>query len=86
MSNYVSYNKKLEIDKGILDKKFDILESAYETQPIFKMGYTYYTKQVREKLNNNDLSKRSIFLITNNFEENIPDYDEDLNKLIPKSL
>lgn len=86
MSNYVSYDKKLEIDKGILDKKFDILESAYETQPIFKMGYTYYTKQVREKLNNNDLSKRSIFLITNNFEENIPDYDEDLNKLIPKSL
>lgn len=86
MSKYASYDKKLEINKGILDKKFDVLESAYETQPIFRIGYTYYTKQVREKLNNNDLSKRSIFLITNNFEENIPDYDQDLNKIIPKAL
>ena len=86
MSDYNLYVKELELKNNILDLKFDYTESAYENQPILKLGYTYYAKQVREKLNDNDLKKRKIFLITNNFEEEIPDYDKDLNSIVPKSL
>lgn len=86
MSNYESYSQKLDLEKGILEKNFNVLDSNYESQPLFKMGYTYYVKQVREKLEKDDLKNRKIFLITNTFEMETPDHEEELNKIVPKYL
>ena len=86
MANYESYFQKLDLDKGILENSFNVAESIYETQPTFKLGYTYYVLQVRQKLEKDDLKKRNIFLITNTFEMETPDHEEELSKIVPKSL
>jgi len=79
MSKYIPYIKKLTFSNNIIDNDFDIIGSGYENQPLFNLGYHYYTKQVREKMNDDELQKRKFFLIVNSFESDIPDYNDNLN-------
>ena len=86
MSNYIPYIVKIDFTNNILDVKFDIIKSNYENQPKFKLGYHYYTKQVREKMHLDEFKKRNYFLITNKFENNIPDYSNSLDNIISKKF
>ena len=61
MSNYIPYIKKINFTNNILDVKFDLIKSNYENQPKFKLGYHYYTKQVREKMHLDEFKKRNFF-------------------------
>ena len=56
MSKYIPYIKKLTFSNNIIDNDFDIIGSGYENQPLFNLGYHYYTKQVREKMNDDELA------------------------------
>jgi len=82
MSKYIPYIKKLTFSNNIIDNNFDVIESGYENQPLFSLGYHYWTEQVREKMNDGELQKRKFFLIVNQFESNIPDHNEDLDSII----
>ena len=86
MSNYIPYIIKIDFTNNILDVKFDVIKSNYENQPKFKLGYHYYTKQVREKMHIDEFKKRNYFLITNKFENNIPDYENSLDNIISKKF
>ena len=86
MSNYIPFIRKINFTNNIFDVNFDIIKSNYENQPKFKLGYHYYTKQVREKMHLDEFKKRDYFLITNNFESIIPDYNESLDYIISKKL
>ena len=86
MSNYFPYIKKINFTNDILDVKFDVIKSYYENQPKFKLGYHYYTKQVREKMHLDEFKKRDFFLITSKFESIIPDYKEGLDNIISRKF
>jgi hypothetical protein len=86
MSNYIPYIKKINFTNNILDVKFDLIKSNYENQPKFKLGYHYYTKQVREKMHLDEFKKRDFFLITSKFESIIPDYKEGLDNIISRKF
>ena len=86
MSNYIPYIIKIDFTNNILDVKFDVIKSNYENQPKFKLGYHYYTKQVREKMHLDEFKIRNYFLITNKFENNIPDYENSLDNIISKKF
>ena len=61
MSKYIPYIKKLTFSNNIIDNNFDVIDSGYENQPLFSLGYHYYTNQVREKMNDDELQKRKFF-------------------------
>ena len=84
MSKYTPYIQKLDFTNNILDQTFDLIESKVENQPKFNLGYHYYTKQVREKMQNEEFKRRDYYLVVNEFENNIPNYKEDLDNIIPK--
>ena len=86
MSKYTPYIQKLDFTNNILDQTFDLIESKIENQPKFNLGYHYYTKQVREKMQNEEFKRRDYYLVVNEFENNIPNYKEDLDNIIPKKL
>ena len=71
MSKHIPFIKKLTFNNKIIDNDFDVIESGYENQPIFSLGYHYYTAQVREKMENNDLRNRKFYLIVNEFENDV---------------
>lgn len=75
---------KLEFNKNIIDTEFDVIESSIVNQPKFSLGYHYYSRQVRKKMNDNELKTRDFFLVVNDFEHNINDYDNDLNHIFLK--
>lgn len=85
MEGYKPFIQKLSFNK-IIDNKFDLIESKYYNEPLFKLSYHYYLKQVRQKLNSDDLINRIFYLITNNFEISIPDYEDDLESKLRKKL
>tara|TARA_B100000902_G_scaffold381837_1_gene418824 strand:+ start:2458 stop:3690 length:1233 start_codon:yes stop_codon:yes gene_type:complete len=86
MSKFTPYIKKLQFSSNIIDNEFDLKESGYENQPIFSLGYHYYTKQVREKMYDEELQNRKFYLIVNQFESDIPDYNENLNNVLSTKL
>lgn len=49
MSKHIPFIKKLTFNNKIIDNDFDVIESGYENQPIFRLGYHYYTAQVERK-------------------------------------
>merc|ERR1711998_585117 len=83
---YKPFIKDLNFKSNIIDANFDVISSQYENQPLFNLGYHYYTKQVREKMNSADLKKRNFYLIVNEFENKIPEYDDTLDFLVSKQL
>jgi len=85
MEKYKPFIQKLFFNK-IIDNNFDIIKSKYNNEPLFSLGYHYYLKQVREKLNSDDLINRIFYLIVNNFEVNIPEYEDDLESKFKKKL
>ena len=85
MLEYKPFVQKLKFNK-IINEKFDTIKSYYHNEPLFSLGYHYYLKQVRQKLNSDDLLKRIFYLIVNNFEINIPDYENDLENKLKKKL
>ena len=85
MEGYKPFIQKLSFNK-IIDNKFDLVTSKYYNEPLFSLGYHYYLKQVREKLNSDDLINRMFYLIVNNFEVNIPEYDDDLENKLQKKI
>ena len=86
MSKHIPFIKKLTFNNKIIDNDFDVIESGYENQPIFRLGYHYYTAQVREKMENNDLRTRKFYLIGNEFENDVPDYKDNLNNRMASIL
>lgn len=86
MTEYRPYIKKLQFSKKIVDNDFNLIESGFENQPILSLGYHYYTKQVREKMNIEEFKNRKFYLIVNNFENDIPDHDELIDKKINSML
>ena len=83
---YKPFIKDLNFKSNIIDANFDVISSQYESQPLFNLGYHYYTKQVREKMNSADLKKRNFYLIVNEFENKVPEYDTTLDFLVSKQL
>jgi len=86
MSIYTPYIQKLEFSNDILSENFDLIETNYENQPKFNLGYHYYTKQVREKMHLDEFKRRNYYLIVNQFESIIPDYKDNLDNIISKKL
>ena len=87
MSNqYNPFVKELNFKSNIIDSDFNLINSKYENQSLFKLGYHWYTKQVREKMNNIDFKRRKFYLIVNEFESNIPEYKDSLDNLVSKKL
>jgi len=85
MEELKPFIKKLSFNK-IIDNKFDLVKSKYYNEPLFSLGYHYYLKQVRQKLNSDDLINRNFYLVLSNFEINVPEYEDDLEKLLKKKL
>lgn len=85
MEDLKPFIQKLSFNK-IIDKKFDLVKSKYYNEPLFSLGYHYYLKQVRQKLNSDDLINRNFYLVLSNFEINVPEYEDDLEKLLKKKL
>lgn len=85
MEDLKPFIQKLSFNK-IIDNKFDLVKSKYYNEPLFSLGYHYYLKQVRQKLNSDDLINRNFYLVLSNFEINIPEYEDDLEKLLKKKL
>ena len=85
MADNKPFVQKLKFNK-IIDEKFDTKKSHYYNEPLFNLGYHYYLKQVRQKLNSDDLLKRIFYLIVNKFEISIPDYENDLENKLKKKL
>lgn len=85
MAEYKPFVQKLKFNK-IISEKFDTIKSHYFNEPLFNLGYHYYLKQVRQKLNSDDLLKRIFYLIINKFEISIPDYENDLENKLKKKL
>ena len=56
MLEYKPFVQKLKFNK-IINEKFDTIKSYYHNEPLFSLGYHYYLKQVRQKLNSDDLLK-----------------------------
>ncbi len=83
---YKPFIEVLNFKNNIIDDDFDVISSQYENQPSFNLGYHYYTKQVREKMNSTDLKKRNFYLIVNEFENQVPEYDDSLDSLVSKKL
>ena len=55
MTEFKPFVQKLKFNK-LIDEKFDTIKSYYN-EPLFNLGYHYYLKQVRQKLNSDDLLK-----------------------------
>lgn len=85
MEDLKPFIQKLSFNK-IIDNKFDLVKSKYYNEPLFSLGYHYYLKQVRQKLNSDDLINRNFYLVLSNFEINVPEYEDDLEKLLKKKL
>ena len=83
MEDLKPFIQKLSFNK-IIDNKFDLVKSKYYNEPLFSLGYHYYLKQVRQKLNSDDLINRNFYLVLSNFEINVPEYEDDLEKLLKK--
>ena len=83
---YKPFVKEINFKNNIIDSDFDLILSKYENQPLFNLGYHYYTKQVRDKMDNLDFKKRNFYLIANEFENVTPDYEEGLDNLISKKF
>ena len=85
MEDLKPFIQKLSFNK-IINNKFDLVKSKYYNEPLFSLGYHYYLKQVRQKLNSDDLINRNFYLVLSNFEINVPEYEDDLEKLLKKKL
>ena len=85
MSEFKPFVQKLKFNK-LISEKFDTIKSYYYNEPLFSLGYHYYLKQVRQKLNSDDLLNRIFYLIVNKLEINIPDYENDLENKLKKKI
>lgn len=76
--SYKPFIKKIDLKEDILKQDFDITISRYQNQQNFNLGYHYYTDQVRSNMDDDEYRKRNFYLITNPFEDKIPDNKDDL--------
>jgi 23S rRNA U2552 (ribose-2'-O)-methylase RlmE/FtsJ len=75
---YKPFIQKIKDIPDIFDSNFNVSESKYQNLPLLSLGFTSFTKQVREKMNDNQLQERLFYLVVNQFEHKINDYDKDL--------
>lgn len=78
-------SNKINFKKNITNENFNIIHSNYSNEPLISLGYHYQLKQVRLKMNDEDLKKRNFYLITNEFEES-KDENNNLNILLLNKL
>jgi len=74
-------------DKDIFSKDFNIKESKYQLEPLLKLGFHYYLHQTKDKmeiLDSNEYKNKDFYLVVNNFEHKIIDYDKDIKTITEK--
>ena len=71
-------------ESKIIYSKSDII-----AQPLFKYGFHYYINQSKDKLsllNNDNLRGKTFYNVIENFDDNIPNYDETISIISKKEL
>lgn len=59
----------------------EVIESRYQAQPLFKLGFNYYIHQTKDKMAELDDPKykgKKFHRVINDFEHMIPDYKDDI--------
>ena len=69
---------------NIFDSDSNIIFSDCESLPLLSLGYHYFIKQTREKMNDDKIRNGTFFLVTNEFESKIKDYDNDIDNYTKK--
>ena len=83
-TKFKPFIQKIRDVPDIFDSNFNVSESKYPNLPLLSLGFHSYTKQVREKMNDAQLQERLFYLVVNQFEHKINDYDKDLEKISNK--
>lgn len=86
MSKFKPFINEIPEIEDILNSSYNLSESKYSNLPLLSLGFHSYTKQVREKMNDSQLKERLFYLVVNNFEHKINDYDNDLENISNKYL
>jgi 23S rRNA U2552 (ribose-2'-O)-methylase RlmE/FtsJ len=80
-TKFKPFIQKIRDIPDIFDSNFNVSESKYPNLPLLSLGFHSYTKQVREKMNDKQLKERLFYLVVNQFEHKINDYDKDLENI-----
>lgn len=83
-TNFKPFIKKIGDIPDIFQSQYNILESKYKNLPLLSLGFHSYTKQIREKMDDDQLKERLFYLVVNNFEHKINDYSDDLENISNK--
>lgn len=78
MSEYQPFISQIDNIDDILETNQDVVGSKYQNLPMLSLGFHSFINQVREKMNDRQLKERLFYLVVNNFEHKITDYNEDL--------
>lgn len=81
MSDFKPFIKRINDIEDIFDFEPNLIESKYQNLPLISLGFNSFIKQVREKMLDKQLQERLFYLVVNNFEHKINDYNEDLENI-----
>lgn len=81
MSDFRPFIKKINDFESIFEFESDLVESKYPNLPLISLGFNSFIKQVREKMLDKQLKERLFYLVANNFEHKINDYNDDLENI-----
>lgn len=84
MSSFNPFISKIENIDDIFDIESDCIESKYKNLPLLNLGYHSFLQQVREKMEDSQLKERLFYLVVNNFEHKINDFNDDLESIASK--
>lgn len=79
-------SSKIEL---VNESKISISKSDIIAQPLFKYGFHYYIHQSKDKLvllNNDNLKDKTFYNVIENFDSNVPNYEDSIGKISKKSI
>ena len=80
--------KLLSVGGGILETKTDVVFSRNIDYPRFSLGFTFYIHASKNKTENMfkkfEGGKKKVYLVTNDFEKYVDDYDDSIGNVAKK--